>query len=961
VQRKIVTVLFCDVTDSTALGETLDPEAVRALLAEYFERVGGIVAKHGGTVEKFIGDAVMAVFGVPVAHEDDALRALRASEEMMAALPALGIQGRVGINTGEVITGTDERLVTGDPVNVAARLQQAAEPGEVLIGDGTFTLVRRAIEVAGGEALSVKGKTSPVSAYRLLRVLEMPEDDAGSPFVGRKDELARLDEAWRRTQTERRCELVLVVGEAGIGKSRLTTEFLREVRTQVVRGRALPYGEGITYWPAVEVLTQLGIDPPPDAATGIRTILREGDATSSHEEIAWAFRKTLEHAARQQPLVVVFDDIHWADERFLDLMEHIGLLSTGAAILVIALARPELAERRPTWPITIQLRSLPDDDAELLIPTRVTAPLREKIARAAGGNPLFLREITAMSGEDSREIVVPPTLKALLTARLDLLDATQRWVIQCASVEGEIFHRGAVQALTSRETNVTPPLAELARRGLIASRAPQIATEDGFRFSHLLIRDAAYEGLPKTTRADLHQQFVAWLDAQTDVIARDEIAGYHLEQAARYRREVGAEDTKTAETAAARLGSAARSALDRGDWNATRALCRRAIDLVAEEHPTRLGLLPFYVFAIWDLDGGTLARQGIGELLRSENQPARAYGAMFAAEDAIFNGNVGSCEELEDAAKRARVVFERVGDEAGVMLAHRGIGLSRWALGRTSAMIPAFEAQLESARRLGYGRFEEEARSFLATARVFGSTPVREAIAYCERQLTEMTDRIFEVNIMRRLARAHAMDGKIDGARELLTKIRDFFSQVGLDAPAAAGRMTEAQVEWYAGEFEQAEELARAGLRALEELGDRGYARTTALYLAEYLEANGKVEEADVVLRRARELTNAAEAADAVGLDAVEARIFARRGKLARAEQLARAAWDAAGSIEIYEANLRAASALSFVFEAAGRPQEARAALKDALEIAEKKGDAVSTRRLRTQIEEASSEARASH
>ena len=314
----------------------------------YFERMKAIVERHGGSVEKFIGDAVMAVFGVPVLHEDDALRAVRAAVEMRDALPELGLQGRIGVMTGEVVTGTEERLATGDAVNVAARLEQAAQPGEVLVGGPTLALVRDAAEVEPIEPLELKGKSDPVPAYRLLRVHDAPERPHGELFVGRERELAILQEAWERVRAEQRCELVTVTGDAGVGKSRLAAEALASIDATVVRGRCLPYGEGITYWPVVEVLNQLDVPPAEEAAAeAIRSLLGETDAATSAEEIAWAFRKTLEHAAAERPLVVVFDDIQWGEETFLDLVEHVALLSAGASILVYCMARPELAERRP--------------------------------------------------------------------------------------------------------------------------------------------------------------------------------------------------------------------------------------------------------------------------------------------------------------------------------------------------------------------------------------------------------------------------------------------------------------------------------------------------------------------------------------------------------------------------------------------------------------------------------------
>src|SRR5947207_11881481 len=258
-RRKTVTVLFCDVVESTALGESTDPEVLRALLARYFERMEAIVEAHGGTVEKFIGDAVMAVFGIPTAHEDDALRACRAAIEMRNALPELGIAGRIGVNTGEVVTGTEERLATGDAVNVAARLQQAGAPGEGLVGEATLRLVRPGVEVGEERQLELKGKSAPVPAYPLRAVTGDLERRFAAPMVGRRRELVRLRAAFDQVVHDRSCQLFTVLGSAGVGKSRLTAEFLASLDDlPVVRGRCLSYGEGITYWPVVEVVLQLG-------------------------------------------------------------------------------------------------------------------------------------------------------------------------------------------------------------------------------------------------------------------------------------------------------------------------------------------------------------------------------------------------------------------------------------------------------------------------------------------------------------------------------------------------------------------------------------------------------------------------------------------------------------------------------------------------------------------------------
>jgi len=657
-----VTVLFCDVTGSTALGESTDPEALRALLARYFERTKGIVESHGGTVEKFIGDAVMAVFGIPAAHEDDALRACRAAVEMREALPELGIRGRIGVNTGEVVTGTSERLATGDAVNVAARLEHAAEPGEVLVGAETHALVRDAVVAEPVEPLILKGKAEPVPASRLVAVLDAPERSHGLPFVGREAELARIVEAWERALSEARCELVTVVGDAGVGKSRLVAEALAAVGARVVRGRCLPYGEGITYWPVVDVVKRLEVLPSdPVAAAAVRSLLGESDVGTSGDEIAWAFRKLLEE---QAPLVAVFDDIQWGEETFLDLIESTALLSSGAPLLLLCMARPELVERRPGWPGALRLEPLPAEQVDALIGAAVSGELRQRIARAAGGNPLFISEMLAMAAGNA-EVEVPPTLKALLAARLDQLDEAERKVLERGSVEGEIFHRGAVQALAPEETQVTTRLAGLVRRELIRPDRAQLAGDDGYRFRHLLIRDAAYDALPKAVRADLHARFAAWLDEHGHaLVERDEIAGYHLEQAARYHAELGQADPALAERAAERLATAGRRAIDRQDDRTGAALLARAAELV-RPHRLDLALELEAAWAIGDQDRRASARAAEAAAERAEAEGDRS-GAMLGHSLALFvrtaAGEHVTTDEQEELLLAALPFEEEHGD-----------------------------------------------------------------------------------------------------------------------------------------------------------------------------------------------------------------------------------------------------------------------------------------------------------
>src|SRR6266545_2411475 len=719
-QRKTVTVLFCDVTGSTALGEATDPEALRALLARYFERMKAIVESHGGTVEKFIGDAVMAVFGVPVLHEDDAVRAVRAAQEMREALPDLGVEARIGVNTGEVVTGTEERLVTGDAVNVAARLEQAARTGDVLLGEGTLRFVRRTVEAEPVEPLELKGKADPVPAYRLLAIRESHERRHGPLFVGREHELATLADTWERVRVEQRCELVTVVAEAGVGKTRLAVEALARIDAMVLRGRCLSYGEGITYWPVVEVVKQLDVLPSAAAAAAaIRSLLGQTEAGTSAEEIAWAFRKLLEEQALRRPVVVIFEDIHWGEGTFLDLIEHVALLSAGAPILLLCTARPELVDRRPTWPVALRLDPLDQEEVEELIPASVPAELREKILRAAGGNPLFVTEMVAMAGQAEGEVTVPPTLRALLAARLDQLDAAERRVLERGAVEGEVFHRGAVQTLSPEEPQVTARLAALVRRELVKPERARIPGDDGFRFRHVLIRDTAYDALPKATRAEL-----------------DEILGHHLEQACRYKAELGRQDLVLARRASERLAAAGRRALGRGDDGAAAGLLRRALELT---RPERLDVvleldLAQAVF-VDGLNAAEIADKAAERARAAEDEAAYALARTAAAFHRSMMAPDPAVDELEALAQRALPLLEQAEDHAALVHVWRMLdpGVANFR-GRWEDWAQAAERALHHAHLAGQG----PAHLFeLEVALTSGPRPADEALETLDALLPE--------------------------------------------------------------------------------------------------------------------------------------------------------------------------------------------------------------------------------
>jgi class 3 adenylate cyclase/tetratricopeptide (TPR) repeat protein len=940
--RKTVTVVFCDLTGSTSLGESVDPEALRALLARYFERMRGIVERHGGTVEKFIGDAVVAVFGVPVAHENDGLRACRAAVEMRDALPELGIRGRIGVNTGEVVTSTDDVLATGDAVNVAARFEQAAQPGEVLIGEATHALVREAVEAEQVDPLTLKGKAEPVAAYRLLSVLDAPERSHVSRFVGRGRELALVHASWERARSEARCELLTVVGEAGVGKSRLVAEALAPIDCRAVSGRCLPYGEGITYWPVVEVLKQLNALPAdPAAAASIRSLRGESEEATSAEEIAWAFRKLLEE---QAPLVVLFDDIQWAEEAFLDLVEAAALLTRDGPLLLLCMARPELIERRASWPAPIRLEPLAPDEAEELLPETFDGDLRARIARAAGGNPLFLTEMVAIAHETEGEVAVPPTLRGLLAARLDQLEPDERSVLERGAVEGEIFHRGAVQAL-STNGQVTPRLAALVRKGLIRPDQAQLPGEEAFRFHHLLLRDAAYDALPKSVRADLHVRFADWLEQHgAQLVELDELLGYHLEQAARYLDELGQDNRDLALAAGERLGAAGGRAFWRGDWGTAAVLLERALSLT---RPHRLDLRREVELAqalYWtDLARGVAVADAAAVRAAAAGDEADAALARTAAALARMNYNHGSPDEVERLAREALPLLEAAADDDG--LAHVWNALS-WVANmrqRFEDWTHATETAIRHARRAGHpvvGTFTLG----LAVALTYGPRPANEALATLDAALAD------QPNTGALLLRAQllAMLDRIDEAWAVALPAGERLRELAF----ATGGAWLAEIAVLAGDDEAAAFYLREACDALEAIGNIGELSTYAPTLERVLCALGRYDEAELLAQRGRELGDQEDVMTQQVWRQTQALVHLARGQHAEAERLAREAVDFSLRSDSPLRQGNALCDLAEVLTAAGKTDNAAEALGQALERFERKGDVPDAARVRAQLEQ---------
>jgi class 3 adenylate cyclase len=867
-------VLFCDVVGSTALGESTDPEAVRALLARYFERMQEIVERHGGSTEKFIGDAVMAVFGVPTVHEDDALRACRAAIEMREALPRLGVEGRIGVNTGEVVTGTDERLATGDAVNVAARLQQAAAPNEVLIGAATLELVGGAAETQPVEALELKGKSQPVTAHRLIAVAEALERSHDSAFVGRAREVELIRNAWQRAQAERRCELLTIVGDPGIGKSRLVHEALAEVEARMIHGRCPPYGVGIAYWPVVEVIKQLAALPSdPAAAAAIRVLLGQGDSGTSAEEIAWAFRKLLEE---QGPLIAVFDDIQWGDDTFLDLVEGLGLLSTGVPLLLVCLARPELMGRRSEWPVSMRLGPLSAEAAaELVSGGSATDELRARIMAAAGGNPLFLTEMIAMAAETD-DVEVPLTLRALLAARLDQLDPAERRVLERGSIEGELFHRGAVHALAPEEAQITPRLAALTRKELIRPDRAQVPGEDGFRFRHLLIRDAAYDALPKSARAELHERFTEWLEEHgAGLVELDEIVGYHLEQAAGYLEELGRPHDELALRAGARLAAAGWRAMRPGGERPASRLLERALALT---RPVELDVDLELILSVVIHDAAPRKAREICDSVIARAHAAgdergEALAGILGMLHGLFLEVDPDVDGLERAALAARPALEEAGDDVGLMYVYIALGYGvANARGWIGDWARAAERAVRHARAAGI--FWGDTFG-MTTALMWGPTPADEALRTIDALGVAPTNGLIRSYLLGAL-------GRFEEAWPLMHSAAERYEQAG-DYIHFGSLADLAALE---GDYETAVRYGNQHVDAFMAAGHLALAASYGGKLGRWLCLVGRPDEAEPLIELAQ--------SGGPGIEylwrQVAARVLSHRGEHVEAETLAREA-----------------------------------------------------------------------
>jgi class 3 adenylate cyclase/tetratricopeptide (TPR) repeat protein len=937
-ERKLATVLFVDLVDSTSLVTSADPEVVRRRVSRYFELASDCIGRLGGTVEKFAGDAVMAVFGVPQAHEDDAVRAVKAAFAILDAVHELGLEARAAVEAGEVVYDSAEStFVTGEAVNVSARLQQAGAPGTVAIGPGARRLTLAEVEVEDVGPVEVRGR-GQVWTWQAIRVVERRRKPQAR-FVGREVELELLRTLYERATRDRRAHLVTVFGEPGVGKSRLVAEFAGEVeRATILTGRALPYGEGVSYWPVASMIkASAGItddDPAAEAFEKLR-VSCESDAVAdllavalgvlgfaetdegAGEEIAWAALKWAQQLAEAQPLVLVFEDVQWADERLLDLIEHLARSLKLAPVLIVCLTRAELLDVRPAWgggnsrATAIELDPLSKQESreladELLPAEQAPAHVRERILMQAEGNPLFLEETARMllegeGNEDGTGGGIPGTIQTLIAARIDLLDDESRRLLRIASVVGRVFWQGALQQLGA-ELDVPALIERLLERELVVrEERSAISGDRAYRFHHVLIRDVAYAGVTKTERAALHQRFAAWVRERAPEDAA--IRAYHLERAATLLAELdGAVDDSLAREAAAALQEAGERALRGNAFATARRLLRRAVDF--EPTPLRAYLGAKAAVELVDLGAVAAEMEHVREAARSSGDRllegnalnALAFVALARDGDAAESERraLAALEVLppDDVTGRIEALFRLTSAAWWPGDVRRAESYTRQAL-ELAAEHDLHDLHGRSLRILQWlleVRLElDEAAELVAT---YGPPP--------DDVLERARVRHAEASLLR-------MQGRLDEAVAAFEESRALFLDAGLVGDAAWSATILGWIAFVRGDLDAAERAFREGVRVFTVNEDRGHLCEAERALAELLLQRDRVGEAERLALAAREHVSNHDLTSSTATLQTLALVRAAQGRDEEAEGLLR---EALATIEGTECRLLEVGAL---------------------------------------------------
>jgi class 3 adenylate cyclase len=1004
VARKVVTIVFADLVGSTSLHERLDAESARRLMDRYYRALHAVVEAHGGTIVKLLGDGVMAAFGVPRVAEDDAIRAVRAGVGMQRAVRDLiheqsgvvrPVGLRVGVNTGEVVVRDDQTDVVGDPVNVAARLQQEAEDGDVLIGESTQRLVGELVTLAAVGARTLKGRAETVAAYRVLS-LDRPAGATATAFVGRDEELGRVTALHDAAVAGSGPRLAVILGSPGLGKSRLLAEIARRLadRAMVLIARCDAAG-GATFAPLAGALrTLLDVD---DGTTGDRlraaidaviprhepdrTRITGGIAAllagtpAPPEETFFVVRRLIAALATRRPVVLSIDDLQWAEPLLLDLTEHLVRWSSGVPLLVLAAARPELRDTRASLTTAgglvsdvITLGGLDAGAATRLAANVVgadalPAAVTGRVLATSEGNPLFVGELVRMlvhdgalkceggrwtTGVEPAALEMPPTIHALLAARIERLGPEDRTVLERAAVVGRQFSQVALGHLLSPELRVDldARLEGLRRSELIEPDTGWFLGAPALRFHHGLIRDAAYRRLLKETRAELHGRFAEWVESRTgEGVEQDETIGWHFEQAHQHLRELGTIDERGrafGDRAARYLGTAGRQALARDDLPRAANLLGRALDRLDEADPARAELAVAWCEALLAAGDVAPAARAVAELRRfaGDSDRLRAWHTCFAAQLAILS-DPQALRAAADALAGAANELVAAGDAAGEAKAHSVRALALGRLGEIGACEAELDRALAAARRARDARRENAALAGAPLAALWGPSPVTRASGRCldvvrVLRITQSAPAV-EAEALRCQAVLEALRGRADAARRMIASSRRMVEELGITHRLLEADVFAGLIELLQNDAPAAERHLRAAYDGLRSHGLAIDAAQAAALLGRALLAQGRAAEAETVSHESEALAGD-DLKAAIAWRGVRAEALARRGEHAAAVGFARTAVDLAATTDALLDHADARLALAAALRAAGRNDDAAAEEARAIELWEAKG-----------------------
>jgi DNA-binding SARP family transcriptional activator len=985
--RRPVTVLCVVLHVSSSSGAALDPEAHEVVNERSVSGLTAVLERYGGKLVISAGERLVGVFGVASLHEDDALRAAHASLEARNALATeadmllrrygVSLACRFGVATGEALVGGSGSLgFAGGAEEQAMTLAEAAKPGQILITRQTQELAAAAIETesAGPDRFFLR------SAHAGMRPLPLRLD---APLVGRDEEIRRFEAACAVATREQVTMLVTVIGEAGLGKTRLVHETAGRLgpEVNVLTGRCLPYGEGITFWPLREVVCQAagGHDPPDriqalldgqaDAAEVAERLSRAlgpgNQGRSDTAEIFWAARRLLETLARSGPVLVIFEDLHWAEPTFLDLVESLAVQPGRSPLVLVCIARPELLEQRPVWAATaaravsIDLTPLAEGSAAALLDAlagdqRIPPSVRARVLETAAGNPLYLEQLAAsLSEQHGSHIrpVLPPTIQALLAARLQRLGPGASSVLARAAVVGKDFGVDAVRELLPPEARgpLSRNLQTLVAKGLVERGPPGKSRAEECSFRHILIQEAAYRAIPKALRADLHHRLADWLEhvVWEPATQRAEILGYHLEQSVRYRNELQpaeAQSSPLPRRAAAHLETAGRAAHDRGDALAAVNLLDRAAALLPAEEPALARLYTSLGTALTEagqlekasatLDHAQRIAAANGD--RSQHAHAQVQALLLGLK---VDPNAAAIQ-IARVLPGLRCEFERSPDELGLCRTLQLQAALDWSNAKSGAAEDAWRRAAEYARRVNDRRQLTEILGWLASAALWGPTPAPEGIRQCDGYLDEVGNHPSgQAVILLHMAGLYAMQDNVATAHSTLNRARTLLDTLG---PTMTAALTEpaAFIAMLAGDPATAETHLRRQYESLDRMGERDLLATTAALLARAIAAQGqnRYDEAIHLITISRE-AGAGEDAAQIICQGLSARILAHRGHHTEAVELANSAVALAAHTDLISDHADALLDLAQVLAAASRVLEAHAAAVQALDLYQRKGN----------------------